>query len=104
MSFFSRVNTGIGLAAAAALWFAAGCALLNSVKPAPAADDLRARVLQRLADDPISRSGVFGVELNGDVVQLRGTVRSAAERMRVLSLVSGTPGVASVEDRLRVIP
>ncbi len=92
-------------AGAAAGWLAAaGCASLDAGAPDPAAGDLESAIVQRLAMDPVTRSGVFGVDASGGQVTVRGTVRSEIERMRVLGLIRGTPGVAGVDDRLRIVP
>lgn len=92
------------VAAAAGLLAGAGCASMDSGAAGADTGDLRAMVLQRLAIDPVTRADVFGVEVQGDRVTLRGTVRNETGRLRALGLVRGTPGVASVDDRLRVIP
>jgi osmotically-inducible protein OsmY len=48
------------------------------------------------------RSKHVHVETHGGVVELRGRVRSIAERNQIEHLVRGIPGVTSVEDELRV--
>lgn len=93
-----------GVAVGALLAWASGCANLEAPGEPSRDGDLRAVVLQRLTLDPLTSAGLYGVEVAGDEVILRGTVRSEAERMRVLSLVRGTPGVGRVTDRLRILP
>ncbi|HMP75577.1 MAG TPA: BON domain-containing protein [Kiritimatiellia bacterium] len=82
---------------------AAGCATLVTDEFPSAESDLRAQVAQRLAMDPLTQQGLYRVEVDGGRVILHGTVSSEAERMRVLGVVRGTPGVSDVTDRLRLI-
>lgn len=81
-----------------------GCASLDEPAPDLSEGDLQSAVVQRLAMDPMTREGLYGVEVVDAQVTIRGTVHSETERMRVLSLVRGTPGVESVSDRLRIVP
>ena len=92
------------LAAALALGAAAGCATIET-RPVDTPDGgLRAAVAERLAMDPLTGQGLFQIDVDGDRVAIRGLVRSESERMRVLGLVRGTPGVNHVTDRLRLMP
>lgn len=81
-----------------------GCATLDESAPTLAGNDLQSAITQRLSMDPITSGTLYGVEVVDGEVVIRGAVRSAAERMRVLGLVRGTPGVTSVSDRLRLVP
>lgn len=80
-----------------------GCATLDQPLPDASGADLGADITQRLAVDSMTGGTVYGVDVSGGQVVIRGIVRSEAERMRVLSLVRGTPGVTSVVDRLRIV-
>ena len=66
------------------------------------ADDatLAASVKSKLASDPQAKS--VDVTVQDGVVQLQGTVASAAARQHALDLVRQTDGVTQVIDRLRV--
>lgn len=91
-------------ACAALLAIAAGCAAPGGAAAMSEADaDVAARVAQRLAVDPALRDQLFGIDVAGGEVTIRGTVRSEAERLRLISAVRGTPGVTGVNDRLRII-
>lgn len=82
----------------------AGCATTDGGAGESSADsELAASIRQRLSVDPAYRDQFFSVDVVGGDVTIRGTVRSEAERMRVLSIVRGTPGVTLVIDRLRVL-
>lgn len=80
-----------------------GCATLDQPLPEATGNDLQSGVTQRLAMDPMTGGNVYGVDVSGGQVVIRGIVRSEAERMRVLGLVRGTPGVTGVTDHLRVL-
>lgn len=81
-----------------------GCATLDESTPTLSGNDLQSAITQRLSMDPITSRTLYGVEVVDGEVVIRGTVRNATERMRVLGLVRGTPGVTSVSDRLRLVP
>lgn len=90
--------------AAAVALAVAGCATTDGGAGESSADsELAASITQRLSVDPTFRDQLFGVEVVGGEVTIRGTVRSEVERMRLLSTVRGTPGVTLVIDRLRVV-
>lgn len=80
-----------------------GCATLDQPLPEAVGNDLQSGITQRLAMDPMTAGSVYGVEVSGGQVVIRGIVHSEAERMRVLGLVRGTPGVTGVTDHLRVL-
>lgn len=67
---------------------------------APEDAALRAEILDRLRDDPVTASHVFGVSVDQGGVVLRGWVPDDTIRLRAHSVVWSTPGVVRVEDRL----
>lgn len=67
---------------------------------APEDAALRADILTRLRDDPVTGDHVFGVSVSHGTVVLRGSVPDDATRLRVHSVVRSTPGVVQIEDRL----
>lgn len=75
----------------------------TSASPARASTDdatLAASVKSKLASDPQAKS--VDVTVQDGVVQLQGTVASAAARQHALDLVRQTDGVTQVIDRLHV--
>lgn len=72
--------------------------------PGGAGDDraLAAAIRQRLEMDPMLRGQVYGIDVANGEVTVQGVVRNEAERLRILSIVRGTPGVTQVQDRLRL--
>ncbi|MCO5045014.1 MAG: BON domain-containing protein [Kiritimatiellae bacterium] len=89
--------------AAAGMALLGGCATFDESAVASGGGDLQSIVVQRLSVDPMTRDNVYGVEAVNGQVTIRGAVQSEAERMRVLSIVRGAPGVLGVTDRLRVV-
>jgi osmotically-inducible protein OsmY len=81
--------------------------LMNKIEIKPPAienTDVRRSIkeaLERQADREAER---ISLEIKDGRVALSGTVRSWAERQAVVGAVKGTPGVRSVEDRLRTEP
>jgi osmotically-inducible protein OsmY len=88
-----------------------GVTNLIAVKPAqPVADkplaEIKSRIaaaLARRADIAIRDARAVEVETDGDVVVLRGKVRSWADRALIEAAVWGTPGVSRVDDELEVV-
>jgi osmotically-inducible protein OsmY len=73
-----------------------------AVRPRIAPVDIKRRIeeaLRRAAEIDASR---ISVEANGNEVILRGTVRSWAERERAERAAWSAPGVATVDNRIRV--
>lgn len=60
------------------------------------------RIKLQLSQDQTTRARQIGVVSHDGVVTLTGTVNSAAERNRALSITRGTPGVKYVDDHLIV--
>lgn len=83
--------------------------LLRAIVSAPldrtAAGDaaIRLGILARLREDLRLAGPIPGVEVEGGVVHLRGSVRSQAERDAVRVVVEGVRGVAGIEDHLDVV-
>jgi osmotically-inducible protein OsmY len=83
----------------------AGCVTMPAEPEATGTDgETRDLIEERLATDSVTRSKMYAVDVQGTQARVRGTVRSEAERMRVLGVVRGTPGIESVVDQLRVAP
>jgi hyperosmotically inducible periplasmic protein len=64
---------------------------------------LTAKVKAVLAADELVKARNINVDTMRGVVTLHGSVRSAAERDKALSLTRGTGGVLEVKDRLTII-
>lgn len=78
-----------------------GITNLITVKPA-AAQDPRPRVDTALRRSPILHGDHIKVEVAGDMIVLRGRVRSLSERDEAIEAAWGAPGVAGVRDELEV--
>ncbi len=84
-----------------------GCAALTDSANRRASADMSERdlrvsqdVLNRLQDDNVTGHLSIGVESRDGVVTLYGSVPDDVTRLRVISVVRGTPGVVSINDRL----
>lgn len=90
------------------LFGVAGCSTLTDAlneraaggAETPADSALRADIMFRLREDPMTSSHAFGVSVDHGSVVLRGWVPDDATRLRARSVVASTPGVVRVEDRL----
>jgi osmotically-inducible protein OsmY len=89
------------LAASAAGLAAAGCASAGTDREWKRGDDLSSAVVDRLRYDPVTTRYTFGVTSDGGEVTLTGYVPDHSARLRAVAIARGTPGVESVEDRLR---
>jgi osmotically-inducible protein OsmY len=88
----------------ALLMWAAGCAMPSKGTAISNEDaEIAARVEQRLAFDAGLRNRIYDVHVSNGEVTVVGTVSSEAERLRLISIVRGTPGVTGVIDRLRIV-
>jgi osmotically-inducible protein OsmY len=76
---------------------------LIDVKP-PLGADVRHAVEQALERRAEREARRIQIDVHGDVVTLHGTVHSWAERKATVAAARFTPGVRSVDDRLRVEP
>lgn len=105
MMLVNVIRNGRAALCAVALGFlVVGCASpIDEKAGSPSDADIVAQVSQRLAVEPAFRERLFNIEASDGSVTIRGIVSSEAERMRLLSIVRGTPGVANVIDRMRVI-
>lgn len=73
------------------------------VEPVARADAaIRADVIAALRLEPVTESREVGVEVNGGVVTLRGTVDSGAERDVAERVAAAVPGVRSVRNDLAI--
>jgi osmotically-inducible protein OsmY len=64
---------------------------------------IEGEILNRIELDPrISHAREIAVDVNGDVVTLRGTVGSFAERRAAVNQARGTDGVVDVFDDIKV--
>ena len=61
---------------------------------------LRADILDRLREDPVTADHAFAVSVDHGMVVLRGWVPDDATRLRARSVVASTPGVIRLEDRI----
>lgn len=61
---------------------------------------LKMDVQNRLQEDAVASRYLFGVDCRDGVITLYGPVPDEGTRLRVLSVVQGTPGVRDVNDRL----
>ncbi len=75
-----------------------------SASRALANGSLTAKIKAKLALDDTVRARDIDVDTTGSTVTVSGTVRSAAERQRVLQLARETDGVTEDVDRIRVAP
>jgi osmotically-inducible protein OsmY len=75
---------------------------LNVTKPVT--ENVRKAIEQALERRAEREARKIRVEVQNDAVTLTGTVHSWAERKSVLAAARFTPGVRSIEDRLRVEP
>jgi hyperosmotically inducible protein len=74
----------------------------EKVKSGLAEASVTGKIKAKMALDDTIRARSIDVTTNGNVVTLSGTVRSAAERDRALSLARETEGVSRVVDRLDI--
>lgn len=79
-----------------------GITTLVTLHPPEEEPDLRETIIEALRDHATIDAESIMVEADHDVVTLRGTVRSWAEKDAVEEAVRHTPGVADVDDRLVV--
>jgi osmotically-inducible protein OsmY len=69
-------------------------------------DELQELIAERLEEDPVfhlnnGRRAKIGVEVDGGIATLRGTVRTALDRRRA-DILSRALGAMTVDNRLRV--
>lgn len=91
--------------AAVALLSAAGCAVVRDQQTVGTYIDdsvVTSRVKARLAGDKIVSALVLSVETFKGVVQLSGVAKTDAERAAAERLARETPGVAGVQNNIRV--
>ena len=62
------------------------------------------KIKAKMALDDTVQARTIGVNTEGSVVTVSGTVRSDAERTRVVALARETEGVTNVVDRLQIKP
>jgi osmotically-inducible protein OsmY len=79
-----------------------GITNLVTLHPPEEEPDLRETIVEVLRDHAAIAAESIMVEADHDVVTLRGTVRSWAEKDAVEEVVRHAPGVAGVDDRLVV--
>ena len=99
MKSWIRVLT---LAALIAGSLASGCVTFQEPQDAAgmSASKLAEDVTQRLQDDPIASQSTYGVDVEGGIVTIRGSVPSDVVRARVVGVARSTPGVIDVVDRM----
>jgi osmotically-inducible protein OsmY len=79
-----------------------GVTNLITVKPRVAAQDLKQKIEQALVRSAETDAKKITVEVDNDAVILKGTVRSWAERQEAENAAWSAPGVASVDNRIRI--
>ena len=70
------------------------------IKPTP--DEMKRRIEDALVRSAETTADRINVEVQGDKVILRGTVRSYAEKMEAERVAWSAPGVASVDNRITI--
>ena len=98
-------QTLVAAMAAAALLSAAGCSVMRDQQTVGTYIDdsvLTSRVKARLAEDKFVSALVLSVETFKGVVQLSGVAKTEAERSTAERLARETPGVAGVQNNIRV--
>lgn len=79
-----------------------GITNLVTLHPPEAEADLEETILEVLREEAAIDAEGLTVEVDGDIVALKGRVRSWAERGAVEEAVRHVPGVASVDNRIEV--
>jgi hyperosmotically inducible protein len=74
----------------------------SEVKEAITETSLTAKIKAKMALDDLVKARAIDVTTSGSTVTLRGSVQSAAERDRAVSLARETEGVTKVNDELQV--
>lgn len=67
------------------------------------ADRIKEDVCDRLTDDDRVDASNIRVQMEVDIVILRGTVSSREEKRRAVDLVESVSGVRDVENRIRIV-
>lgn len=79
-----------------------GVTNLITVKPRVAASDLKQKIEKALVRSAATDAERITVEVDGNKVVLKGTVRSWAERQEAERAAWSAPGVLSVDNRIRI--
>jgi osmotically-inducible protein OsmY len=75
---------------------------LITVKPRVAASELKQKIEKALVRSAETDAKRITVEVDGDAVILKGTVKSWAERQEAEREAWAAPGVASVDNRITI--
>jgi osmotically-inducible protein OsmY len=79
-----------------------GVTNMITVKPRAAASELKQKIEKALLRSAETDAKRITVEVDGDAVILKGTVRSWAERQEAEREAWAAPGVASVDNRIKI--
>ncbi|MGE5095168.1 MAG: BON domain-containing protein [Betaproteobacteria bacterium] len=80
----------------------AGTKQERSATQAVSDSTLSARIKTAFAADDVVKARDIKVDVNRGVVTLNGTVNSAAERSKAISIARNTTGVVEVKDNIKV--
>ena len=96
----------LGITAALALVFAAGCAMLENPEwnPDPTSDaGIAAAATDGLSRDSMTAAANLVVTVENGLATLTGTVPDAAVRARAIQILEHTEGIFEVRDHTRIL-
>jgi osmotically-inducible protein OsmY len=81
-----------------------GVTNLITVASRPAPEDLKQKIEEALIRSAKLDAQRIEVEVQGDKIILKGTVRAYVEKREAERIVWSAPGVTAVENRIRIVP